>query len=72
MTKYQVGDEVYLGDSYWCGYTVVGVKPNDSLRVKPNDSLRVKPNDSLDVLISSSGSMLDAFWVSSNELSFIC
>ena len=64
MSKYQVGDEVYLGDSYWCGYTVVGVKPNDSLRVKPNDSL--------DVLISASGSVLDAFWVSSNELSFIC
>ena len=64
MTKYQVGDEVYLGASYWCGYTVTGVKPNNSLRVKPNDSL--------DVLISSSGSLLDAFWVSSNELSFIC
>ena len=64
MTKYQVGDEVYLGDSYWCGYTVVGVKPNNSLRVKSNDKL--------DVLISASGSMLDAFWVSSNELSFIC
>ena len=72
MIKYQVGDEVYLGDSYWCGYTVVGVKPNDSLRVKPNNSLRVKPNDKLDVLISASGSMLDAFWVSSKELSFIC
>lgn len=57
MTKYQVGDEVYLGDSYWCGYTVMGVKTND-----------VKP----DVLISSSRSMLDAFWVSSKELSFIC
>ena len=64
MNKYQVGDEVYLGDSYWCGYTVMGVKPNNSLRVKTNDKL--------DVLISSSGSMLDAFWVSSNELSFIC
>ena len=64
MTKYQVGDEVYLGDSYWCGYTVMGVKPNNSLRVKSNDKL--------DVLISASGSMLDAFWVSSNELSFIC
>ena len=64
MTKYQVGDEVYLGDSYWCGYTVVGVKPNNSLRVKSNDKL--------DVLISASGSMLDAFWVSSKELSFIC
>ena len=64
MTKYQVGDEVYLGDSYWCGYTVMGVKPDDRLRVKPNDRL--------DVLISSSGSMLDAFWVSSKELSFIC
>lgn len=57
MNKYQVGDEVYLGDSYWCGYTVMGVKTND-----------VKP----DVLISSSGGMLDAFWVSSKELSFIC
>ena len=56
MTKYQVGDEVYLGDSYWCGYTVMGVKTNNRL----------------DVLISASGSMLDAFWVSSNELSFIC
>ena len=64
MTKYQVGDEVYLGDSYWCGYTVMGVKPNNSLRFKPNEKL--------DVLISASGSMLDAFWVSSNELSFIC
>ena len=64
MSKYQVGDEVYLGDSYWCGYTVMGVKPNNSLRVKSNDKL--------DVLISASGSMLDAFWVSSNELSFIC
>ena len=64
MNKYQVGDEVYLGDSYWCGYTVMGVKPNNSLRVKPNDKL--------DVLISASGSMLDAFWVSSKELSFIC
>ena len=64
MNKYQVGDEVYLGDSYWCGYTVMGVKPNNSLRVKSNDKL--------DVLISASGSMLDAFWVSSNELSFIC
>ena len=56
MTKYQVGDEVYLGDSYWCGYTV----------------MKVKFNDNLDVLISASGSMLDAFWVSSKELSFIC
>ena len=64
MTKYQVGDEVYLGDYYWCGYTV--------MKVKPNDKLKVKPNDKLDVLISSSGSMLDAFWVSSKELSFIC
>ena len=64
MNKYQVGDEVYLGDSYWCGYTV--------MKVKPNNSLRVKPDNKLDVLISSSGSMLDAFWVSSNELSFIC
>lgn len=64
MTKYQVGDKVYLGDSYWCGYTVMGVKPDDSLRVKHNEKL--------DVLISTSGSMLDAFWVSSNELSFIC
>ena len=61
MTKYQVGDEVYLGDSYWCGYTVMGVKTNN-----------VKPNNRLDVLISASGSMLDAFWVSSKELSFIC
>lgn len=57
MSKFQIGDEVYLGDSYWCGYTVMKVKTND-----------VKP----DVLISSSGSMLDAFWVSSKELSFIC
>ena len=57
MSKFKVGDEVYLGDSYWCGYTVMKVKTND-----------VKP----DVLISSSGSMLDAFWVSSKELSFIC
>ena len=64
MNKYQVGDEVYLGDSYWCGYTV--------MKVKPNNSLRVKPDNKLDVLISSSGSMLDAFWVSSKELSFIC
>ena len=64
MNKYQVGDEVYLGDSYWCGYTV--------MKVKTNNSLRVKPDSKLDVLISSSGSMLDAFWVSSNELSFIC
>ena len=64
MSKFKVRDEVYLGDSYWCGYTVMGVKSNDSLRVKPDSKL--------DVLISSSGSMLDAFWVSSNELSFIC
>ena len=40
--------------------------------VKTNGSLKVKPNNKLDVLISASGSMLDAFWVSSNELSFIC
>lgn len=64
MNKYQVGDEVYLGASYWCGYTVMGVKPNNRLDVKSNEKL--------DVLISSSGSMLDAFWVSSKELSFIC
>lgn len=64
MSKYQVGDEVYLGDSYWCGYTV--------MEVKPKNRLSVKSNEKLDVLISSSGSMLDAFWVSSKELSFIC
>lgn len=55
MSNFQIGDEVYLGENYWCGYTV----------------MKINSNREADVLISVTGSMLSSFWVSSKDLNHI-
>lgn len=53
--KFQVGDQVMLGELYYCSYEV----------------MKIDVNRELDVMISRSASLVDAFWVSSKDLSFI-
>ncbi len=53
--KFQIGDQVILGELYYCGYEV----------------MKIDVNRELDVMISRSASLVDAFWVSSKDLNFI-
>ena len=55
MIKFQIGDEVYLGENYWYVYTV----------------MKINSNREVGVMISVNGSMLSAFWVSSKDLKHI-
>lgn len=55
MNKFNIGDEVYLGGNYWCGYTII----------------QINLHSDLDVKISPSGNNSDSFWVKSKDLTFI-
>ena len=55
MNNFNIDDEVFLGENYWCSYTVI----------------QINLYSELDVKISPSGSNSDAFWVKSKDLTFI-